>query len=201
MKGVGRPGAKAATIAAAALAASVVGGAPADRAGAQGGEREAVPGAEVCDRAGARTGADGRCVLKATTRDVVLTVLTVFGRMHFDHCDIRFELHVDRDGGTKFEQLFFGSNARSRICGGDIATCLISTGYDHPWPGRFVRAGDGSVELDFRLCADSCIGRFEGRTRFRLTGRGKALRLRADDAVAGVSGLKLDGRWILRPAS
>lgn len=140
----------------------------------------------------------GGCIVLAPFERVNLTVRTMFGPMQFGRCLVGFNLHIGPTGEVWLQGMSIdGSGA----CG-DILPCRekasaeeISFANKLPWSGEITRTASG-FRTTFDLCFDTCLGKFEGKTAFDLVReRGGDWRLRAADAVAGVSGFEIDGAW------
>ncbi|MEX1141496.1 MAG: nuclear transport factor 2 family protein [Thermoleophilaceae bacterium] len=140
----------------------------------------------------------GGCAATATARDIDFTLLSVLGASAFARCGVRMDLHADGRGRVWAANV---DTDKDRFPCNDIAPCsgrpgvgaLPSSG--PPWRGR-VRGSGARMRLELDVCLDTCIGRFEGRTRLRLVPAGRRWAMWVRGAV-GLSGLELEGEWEL----
>jgi hypothetical protein len=129
----------------------------------------------------------GGCVLEGSGR-VLFRIITPFGRAHFAKCTLRFTAHVRLDGLVAFDDAVVGGE---NICA-DIRPCREETDPTYrPWLGQIEPRGKG-YRLRVDACFDTCAGWFEGPLTLSLD-QGDGMRLRAERAQVGESGLELDG--------
>lgn len=139
----------------------------------------------------------GGCIVLVPFADVDFTVRTMFGPMKFDSCRVGFNLHI----GPTAEVWLHGMSIEGGGACGDILPCRekvppkkIHLAYKLPWKGEIAHTSSG-YRLAFDLCFDTCLGRFEGKTKFDLVIDFTDWKLRAVDSVAGTSGFEIDGAW------
>jgi hypothetical protein len=148
----------------------------------------------------------GGCELHARGDAIDLRVRTALGGFRLGLCQVYLTLHVGDDGTTYVDNVL--SIGEPWPCD-HIRQCAptrhsddvplggkVDARHQRPWKGRLVVRGDRLVNR-FRMCADTCLGRYEGVAEISLHRRGDAWRARADSAGVGMSGLRIDGRWEL----
>lgn len=140
----------------------------------------------------------GGCVATATARDIDFTLLSTLGASSYARCGMRMDLHADGRGRVWAANV---ATDKDRFPCNDIGPCSGAPGVDElpsggrPWRGR-VRGSGAEMEIELDVCLDTCVGRFEGRTRFTLVPAGRRSAMWVRGAV-GLSGLELEGEWEL----
>lgn len=148
-----------------------------------------------------RSPVKGGCVLKAKFRRKAIRydVVTPFGSMRFASCGSSFTARIAARGslGGPVDVLvdsFTGDNTAD-LCG-DVRVCLVDgTDMQRPWSGVVRLDEDGGAYMDLHVCLDTCMGWFEGKTRFELDRVAGEWRIRADRTMVGDSGIEMDGEW------
>jgi hypothetical protein len=137
---------------------------------------------------------EGGCITHVEGKRLRMLLETPFGVMHFDDCDMTFDLHVDGAGRAWLVDMsLFGG-----LTCFDVMPCLGPINEKIPWQGRIERSAAGSLRLRVpKVCLDTCIGRFEGGWDIALAKGGHGWRLRSRSMV-GTSGWRLDGAFQAR---
>ena len=155
---------------------------------------------------------DGGCPGRANSLGVTLEVRTVFGVMPFGECGTDFDLTLSRDGRIWFDDLRIGgpapcsdiwpcagAEAHARRTGGRLAPpppALVP-----PWRGRIEALPGGGFGGSFRLCIDTCLGRYAGDVAFRLVRGDAGWIMRTSTAGVGEGGLQVTVDWnLIEPA-
>lgn len=132
----------------------------------------------------------GGCTIRATSSDTDVFVLTAMREFLFGNCYFSFTMHVDATGGLAIERAGLGGDSPCN----DAPACFASDpGSPYPWRGQIQRDRDGQLVATLDTCFDTCLGRFEGRTKLELRDGADGWIARASDAAVGTSGWKLDG--------
>lgn len=142
----------------------------------------------------------GGCVVLAPAERIDLTVRTLFGPLRFARCDIAFNLHIGPDARLWLQGMSIDGTG---ACG-DILPCRPKVPEEKlhlaaklPWKGAISRTSGDRLRAELDLCFDTCLGRFEGRTRFELLEERGDWKMRTAGSIAGTSGFELDGEWDL----
>lgn len=157
--------------------------------------------------------ATGGCLLRAQKAKLAFTTLSLFGDEPLGRCPVRFDLRVGPTGELAIERIAVEAyvlddpRTRQAACG-DIVACrphpatASESDPGRPWSGRVAVSAGGALRAELRICFDTCFGRFEGPASLRLrpVARG-AWRLEAERQAIGLSGLEIDGGWLLRPVA
>lgn len=150
---------------------------------------------------GDEIGRDSDCRIEVTPTAVDASVLNPFGRMPFATCDVEFTLHVEPDGRTWTDDFVgrSGGAGYSAACG-DFEACGIRASGGHMrWTGRITMGPERELRHRFTdMCLDTCVGKFRGDWTVDLRKSDRGWRLRADDAMVGVSGWTIDGEMRAR---
>jgi len=163
-----------------------------------------TPKAELCARVDTsgpfvRGGCTGRAnVFIATT-----SIRTVFSRMRFGNCGFDFDFTLGADGRVWMDDLKIGGASPCsdlRPCASRAVLALRKLGFGpaprdkvRPWTGRVLsRAADG-YNLRFRMCVDTCLGRYAGDIDMTLVRDGDGWLMRAESAGVGDTGFEIDG--------
>lgn len=162
-------------------------------------------GVEACGEVRVRgVEASGGCDLDVRESPVEFTALTLLGDQALGHCGLSYRMLVAGDGSVAlldFELVAPGAAAHS-LCG-DILPCRkdLDETVDIaklPWRGA-LETEDGRIQATVAACFDTCFGRFEGDLVLGVTQTAHGLRLRAERAPLGTSGLEISGSWRMRP--
>jgi hypothetical protein len=150
----------------------------------------------------------GGCPARANAFSTIFTIRTVFGGMRFGDCTTDFDLTFSADGRIWFDDLRFGGTPPCN----DVWPCSPRSVIDlrtdmtkgpprdkvPPWRGRLLgRSGDGTYRGRFRLCLDTCAGRFDGDVAFTLRRTAEGWKLRASRSGLDSSSLEVDAEWNL----
>jgi hypothetical protein len=147
----------------------------------------------------------GGCRVRATADDAVLSIRTAFGRLHFGDCPIYFDLTFSADGRIWIDNIEIAGESPCS----DIWPCAparviamrtkVTYGpppaHVPPWQGELVAAPDGGLAGRFRLCVDSCVGRYVGTVRTTLVRTHGEWIMRARLAAVGDTPLEVDATW------
>jgi hypothetical protein len=150
--------------------------------------------------------ARGGCEIAYAQSAIRFTTLTMFGDQPLARCRLGFEVRAGQTGDLVLTGISTAGppSGTAGVCG-DILACRRNVQGKEPrrfmpWEGRLTTPGDRRLHLEVDVCFDTCLGRFEGRTRLAVTRTASgALRMRAEAAAIGTSGMEITGTWTLRP--
>jgi hypothetical protein len=143
----------------------------------------------------------GGCVLKAESKrkGIDYTVVTPFGSVPFAPCGSSFTARIARTGDAEGTIGVLIDTLRGDGSGepcGDLQFCIVpGTAIQRPWNGVVHLDKQGGAYMDVNVCLDTCMGWFEGKTRFELDRVDGTWRIRARKAMVGDSGIEMDGEW------
>jgi hypothetical protein len=140
----------------------------------------------------------GGCVLRFSSDDMAIVMLSAFGDFTVARCSMRFDFHAASNTlGTLADDIDFrgpGICARARPCADG------ETGLRYPWQGDGLTGSfsDG-VHLRFDICINTPLGRARGMLHYRLVERDGELTARTYDYPIGESSIQLVGAWQVEP--
>jgi hypothetical protein len=146
--------------------------------------------------------AEGGCDLILRDGGMNFTVVNVLGDRRLADCGVAFRLLVGPDGSLAVKDFQTAPAYTAEGPCGDIVTCRrdLEGPSEHklPWTGNLA-SREGRLYADIDICFDTCLGRFEGKTRMEFEpGPKGSWRLHARSAPVGTSGMELTGGWTLR---
>lgn len=152
----------------------------------------------------------GGCRARAESDHTLFSIRTALGRIRFADCPTRFDVTLAADGRMWLDNLWILSRFGEPVCA-DIWPCAppeviarrTKASYAPPralvppWRGELLRPGRGGYVGRFRLCVDSCVGRYAGDVEVTLTRSGPGWAMRAQAAAVGDTQLELDAEWAM----
>lgn len=149
----------------------------------------------------------GGCRARARSLEVEFRIRTVFGTMPFGVCGVDFDLSIAEDGRVWLDDIRIGGPAPCSDlwpCAGPKAHAKRKSRLTPPpralvppWRGQLVALDGGGFEGSFRLCVDTCAGRYAGPVRFEIRDSDDGWALRTLGGGVGTGGLLVAAEWRL----
>lgn len=153
----------------------------------------------------------GGCQAGAYDFDMVLSVRTLFGAVHFGDCIGDFDMRIAADGRFWLDDLSIGGPVPCNDtwpCAPPEVIAMRKRRIEvpprtevPPWRGRLTAASGGGFEGSFGFCVDTCLGRYRGDVDVRMERKDGRWTMRAKSQGVGVGSMEVDAEWELRDPS